>query len=437
MLHKPHWTEGLELGSHHFQLLDRYHEELIAHRLEALFDHTWGIHEIRWDARAISAGQLALKKLVAILPDGTPITCDGASGAETPAIPIRDLGPKNAREVYVGIRRLHAAPSGNGEASPAATAQRYVRESVLAPDFAGGHEPVRVDCLRPNVQLLLEGDAVQDFVTLPCARVVRSAAGQLAFDETFVPPVLAVSASPYLRRELRRALDALMSRQALAARSSPRDVTEVVQRWLASLVGSFVPRLADLVHQRYVHPIVAYRVLAELLGALAPFTRSGTHRIPAFEYDRLGTVFAEMFTGLGALLDAIGAEHHRRIELVRYDASTLFADLKEPAIFRNDFFLRVTGGDIDDLRMRVPQQIKVASWVNLPQLVKSATTGVPLKHEPRPPGTLPGGEGVLYFKLEKADAFQPIIKTGQLGIHHVVGLSLTDVALFAVEPGAA
>src|ERR1039457_1867038 len=101
MLHKPHWTEGLELGSHHFQLLDRYHEELIAHRLEALFDHTWGIHEIRWDARAIGAGQLALKKLDAILPDGTPIACDGADGAELPAIPIRDLGPKNAREVYV------------------------------------------------------------------------------------------------------------------------------------------------------------------------------------------------------------------------------------------------------------------------------------------------------------------------------------------------
>jgi type VI secretion system protein ImpJ len=434
MLQKPHWTEGLELGAQHFQLLDRYHEGLIAHRLEALFDHTWGIHEIRWDARAIGAGQVALQQLDAILPDGTPIACDGADGAETPAIPIHDLGPKNAREVYVGIRRLHAGANVGG--GPAAV-ERYVRETVLAPDLAGGHEPARVECLRPNLKLLLEGDSLQDFVTLPCARIVRSAAGQLAFDEAFVPPVLAVSASPYLRRELRRALDALLARQALAARSSPRDVTEVVQRWIASLVGSFVPRLADLVHQRYVHPIVAYRVLAELLGSLAPFTRTGTHRIPAFEYDRLGPVFAELFAGLGALLDAIGADHHRRIPLVRYDPSTLFADLNEPAIFRNDFFLRVTGDDLDDLRMRVPEHVKVASWLHLPEILRSATAGVPLRHEPRPPGTLPGGHGVLYFKLEKADAFAPIIKTGQMGIHHVAGLPLQDVALFAVEPGAA
>ena len=412
MLHKPYWTQGLELGSHHFQQLDRYHEELIAHRLEALFDHTWGVHQIRWDARAIGAGQLVLQKLDAILPDGTPIACDAAEGGAVPAIPIRDLGPKNAMEVYVGIRRELAgvsAPSGHaGEAA----APRYVRETVLVPDHATGLEPVRVECLRPNLQLLLEGQSLQDFVTLPCARIVRAASGQLAFDEAFVPPVLAVSASPYLRRELRTALDALMARQALQARTAPRDVTEVVQRWLASIIGSFVPRLADLVHQRYVHPVVAYRVLAELLGSLAPFTRAGTHRIPAFQYDQLGPVFAELFAGLGAVLDALGADRHRRIPLVRFDDTTLFADLSEPAIFRNEFFLRITGGDADDLRMRVPQHLKVASWTNLPEVVRSATQGVALKHEPRPPGALPGGPGTLYFKLEKADAFTPIIKTG-------------------------
>jgi type VI secretion system protein ImpJ len=424
MLHKPHWTQGLEVGPQHFQLTDSYNAQLIAHRLDALFDHTWGIHEIRWDTRAIGAGELALKKLDAILPDGTPIACDSADGAATPAIPIRDLGPKGAREVYLGILRDEQAP------------QRYVQESVLVPNYEGGHEPVRVESLRPNVRLLLEGDPLQEHVTLPCARVIRAASGQIAFDETFVPPVLAVNASPYLRRELRKALDALMARQSLQARSSARDVTEAVQRWIASIIGSFAPRFADLVHQRYTHPIVAYRVLAELLGSLAPFTRSGTHRIPAFEYDRLGPVFQEMFAGLGAVLDAIRADQHRRIPLVRLDPTTLFADLNEPAIFRNDFFLSVTGVDPDELRTRVPQHFKVGSWMDLPEMVRSATTGVALKHEPRPPGTLPGGQGTLYFRLEKAEPFAPIVKTGQMGIHHVHGLPLSEIALFAVEPGA-
>jgi type VI secretion system protein ImpJ len=434
MLPKPHWTNGLELDSRHFQLLDRYHEELVDHRLGALVDHTWGIHEIHWDTRAIGAGQAVIKRFDAILPDGTVVDCDASDGTPGPAIAIADLGPKNAQEVYLGLPRLRTG--SNVDTRDAKPAARYQRQTVMVPDLAGSGEPAQIDSLRPNVRLLLEGDPLQDYVTLPCARVIRSSTGQLAFDEGFVPPVLSVNASPYLRRELRRALDALMARQALASRSSPRDVTEAVRRWLATIVGSFVPRFADLVNERFVHPHTAYCVLAELLGALAPFSRSGTHRIPPFEFDRLGSVFAEMFAGLGALLDAIGADQHRRIPLVRYDSATLFADLAEPAIFRNDFFLRVTGTDVDDLRVRFPQQCKVAAWPVLPEIVKSATTGVPLKHDPRPPGTLPGGAGTLFFRLEKSEPFSSVIKHGQLGIHHVPGLAITDIALFVVEPGA-
>ncbi|MGH7298129.1 MAG: type VI secretion system baseplate subunit TssK, partial [Polyangiaceae bacterium] len=274
--------------------------------------------------------------------------------------------------------------------------------------------------------------------------------------------------------ELVRTLDALMARQDIASRSSTRDVTEAVRRWLGSIVGSFVPRVADIVHQRFVHPHTAYCVLAELCGALSPFTsvipaqrssiapsagtmeipargsseRSpasalvGAHgaaapaRIPPFQFDRPGPVFAELFSRLGVLLDAIGAEQYKRIPLVRYDATTVCADLQEPAIFRRDFFLQVSGTDVDDLRTRVPAQCRVGAWAQLPEILKSATTGVPLQHEPRPPGTLPGGMGTLYFRLQKSDAFSLVIKHGQMGIFHGPALAITDMALFAVEPGA-
>jgi type VI secretion system protein ImpJ len=429
MLTKPHWTQGLELTAHHFQSLDRYHEDLIARRLDASLDYTWGIHEIQWDPRAIAAGQLVLTKLDAILPDGTPVACDAAEGSAGPSLTIHDLGKKNALEVYLGVSR-----SGVGETG--SVSARYVRESVLVADLGGGSDPARVECLRPNLRLLLEGESLQDHVTLPCARVVRSASGQVAFDDAFVPPVLAVSASPYLRRELRRALDELLTRQALHARTAPREVSEILQRWLATIIGSFVPRVADLVQQRFAHPLTAYRVIAELLGALAPFSRTGTHRIPPFQYDQLGAVFAEMFGGLAALLEAIGAEQHRRIPLVRVDPSTLFGELSEPAIFRNDFFLRFAGHDVEELRNRVPHHVKVASWADLGNVVRSATSGVALRHEPRPPTTLPNGHGSLYFKLDRGEAFGAIVKHGQLGIHYAAGLPVTDISLFAVEPGA-
>lgn len=438
MLHKPHWTYGLELGAHHFQALDRYHEDLIARRLEMLCDHPWGIFDIQWDARGIGAGHVSLLKVDAVLPDGTPIVCETTEGSTAPSLTVRDLGKATSLEVYLGIRRDRSLANGhaNGANGDGGAQGRYAVESTLTADYAAGGDPVRLEWLRPNVRLLLQGEALQDFVTLPCARIIRSTAGQLAFDETFVPPLLSIGASPYVQTELRQVLEDLTSRQATLRRSAPRDATEAVQRWLSSVVGAFVPRVADLLHQRHAHPLVVYRLLAELIGSLAPFTREGDFRVPAFEHDHLGRVFREMFATLAVLLDALGAEHHRRIPLVRYDAMTLFADLKEPTIFRNDFYLGVKGNDQDTLRAHVPRHFKVAAWNDLSEVVRTATAGVLLEHDPRPPVTLPSSDGTQYFKLSKTDAFSPILKTGQIGIHYVAGLPFTDVSLFAVDPAA-
>jgi type VI secretion system protein ImpJ len=480
-MHKPHWTDGLELASHHLQTLDRFCEELVDHRLGVLFEHPWGIHEIRWDSRAIGAGQATLLKLDAILPDGTVVACDGANGIPGPTVAIAKLAPGESMHLHLGVPRLRAG-SSNVDEEGSKEQRRYRREKALAADLTGGSEPVEVEGLRPNLHLLLDTEPRQELVTLPVARVIRAASGQLAFDETFVPPVLAVSASPYLRAELVRALDALMQRQDIATRSTTRGVTEAVRRWLGSIIGSFVPRVADVVHQRFIHPHTAYCVLAELCGALSPFA-AATHgaataaqrpsgmpparppsmlppspngtvelpafgpnggaapaavpaRIPPFQFDRQGPVFADLFARLAVLLDAIAAEQYKRIPLVRYDPSTLCADLQEPAIFRRDFFLQVSGTDVDDLRTRVPAQCKVGAWPHLPEILKSATTGVLLQHEPRPPGTLPGGVGTIYFRLQKSEAFSLVIKHGQMGIFHGPALPISDMALFAVEPGA-
>lgn len=466
-MHKPHWTDGLELGSHHLQTLDRYCEQLVDHRLGVLFEHPWGIHEIRFDTRAIGAGQAVLLKLDAILPDGSVVACDSANGAPGPAVAVGPLAPGESVQLHLGIARLRAGSSNVGEGA------RFQREKVLAPDLTGGSEPAEVDVLRPSLRLLLDSEPRQELVTVPAARAVRAASGQLAFDETFVPPVLSISASPYLRAELVRALDGLMQRADIATRSTTRDVTDAVRRWLGSLVGSFAARVADLVHQRFVHPHTAYCVLAELCGALSPFASTApaapaprpsmlppapsrgtvelpafgangvggngsnlSARIPPFQFDRQGPVFADLFARLAVLLDAVAAEQYKRIPLVRYDQATLCADLAEPAIFRRDFFLQVSGTDVDDLRTRVPAQCKVGAWPALPEILKSATSGVPLMHEPRPPGTLPGGVGTLYFRLQKSDAFSLIVKHGQMGIFHGAALPITDMALFAVEPGA-
>ncbi|MFW5740250.1 MAG: type VI secretion system baseplate subunit TssK, partial [Myxococcota bacterium] len=75
MNHKLVWTEGLFVTQHHFQQLDRYHEELLSQRLRAALPWDWGVTDVEVDERALDANQLLVTRFSAVLPDGTPLSC--------------------------------------------------------------------------------------------------------------------------------------------------------------------------------------------------------------------------------------------------------------------------------------------------------------------------------------------------------------------------
>src|SRR5580698_4897640 len=137
MAQKPHWPMDLALTTHVFQFQDRYHEDLIAERFGAMFNYAWGISELEWDLRSLSSGQVALKHLRAIMPDGTPISCDAREAQACAPRSVRDLPENGSVIIHLGIPRL--APPSIGTDS---VATRYVKERALVPDFANGSEPV-------------------------------------------------------------------------------------------------------------------------------------------------------------------------------------------------------------------------------------------------------------------------------------------------------
>ena len=317
MLPKPHWTQGLELGSHHFQLLDRYHEELIAHRLEALFDHTWGIHGIRWDTRAIGAGQLVLRSSTQSCPTERPSRATRAEGGAGPAIPSATSALETRVEVYLGIRRGTRGsnvdtPNWQGSSPP-----RYVRRACSCRTSSGGQEPIAVEGLRPNVAAPARGaaasglrdpsvrpDRPRGFRTARLRRGIRAArpGGQrLAVPSPRAPAPRSTRSWPARRSGPNRAPRHDGGRPALAREHRRERLSRA---------------LGDIIHQRYVHPLVAYRALAELAGVPGAFHERGHAPIPAFPFDRLGPVFAELFAGLAIVLEAMGADKHRRMPLV-------------------------------------------------------------------------------------------------------------------------
>jgi type VI secretion system protein ImpJ len=212
-----------------------------------------------------------------------------------------------------------------------------------------------------------------------------------------------------------------------------RDSSDAPRQWLLGLISAFIPKLADVIDQR-AHPHVAYRVLVETIGALAAFTSSGDIPIPSFDYERLGTVFTDLFLASQGVLDALAAEQYRRIPLRPSDPATLYAELREPGIFRNDFFLAVLGDDVERLRAEVPRMFKVAAWNELSAVVISHSKGLTLEPQQSAPPALPNAPGVVYFRLAKGESFTSIFKTSEMGIHHGGMPGVREMVLYAVDP---
>jgi len=76
------WSEGMFIGTQHFQQHDRYLENLIDARSRPLSAGAWGFSELLIDQGLLAQGKLAIVSARGLLPDGTPFN-----------IPQDDLAP--------------------------------------------------------------------------------------------------------------------------------------------------------------------------------------------------------------------------------------------------------------------------------------------------------------------------------------------------------
>ena len=76
------WSEGMFIGTQHFQQHDRYLENLIDARSRPLSAGAWGFSELLLDQGLLAQGKLAIVSARGLLPDGTPFN-----------IPQDDLAP--------------------------------------------------------------------------------------------------------------------------------------------------------------------------------------------------------------------------------------------------------------------------------------------------------------------------------------------------------
>jgi type VI secretion system protein ImpJ len=314
------------------------------------------------------------------------------------------------------------------------------------PDLNDGGSPQEVEWARPNIRLFFGKERQDGFMAIRVAELVRQSNGQPMIRDNYVPPVLHVSASPFLMSGLRRVLSGITARQRdLASDRRLRQpgavelhATNTRKFWLLHTLNGTLPALRHLVETERTHPEEAFLMLSTLAGQLTSFAHDADpSMLPSFNYLELGDVFEELFARVVSLLSGGIEQPFTEIGLEHRSDGMFIAKLTDPSVTAQELFVAVQSNLADSLvRERVPGVLKVAGWNKIYEVVKQARHGVRSEIEWNPSAALPLRPGVCFFRLRREGPFwDDIVKTSTLALYLPVDADWkgTSLALYAVQ----
>lgn len=445
-LRKPVWTEGLFITEHHFQQQDRYHEELIALRLQAVSGPTWGVLELKVDTDALSRGTFVLQRLRALMPDGTPIDCGG--GGREPLPSSRDansvFGP-TLRSLPVYLALPNASESRGNVGKEGASTGRFSAEVSGAAEFNAGGRHLELNWARPQFSILLGNEVREGHSTIQIAELLRTQAGALVLKDTFVPPSLNIASSDFMTQSVRRVANAMSTRaRALAASRRQRseaqvdaDVHDISKMLFLGVLNRSIPRFAHLLDSADTHPEAAYLALVELAGELCTFVpEADPSTLPKYNYLDLGDCFELASARALALINTLVSERFVQIPLERREDGMYLGKLEDRSILRHEFFIAARGTLSDaEIHQQLPKLSKIASWNVIGNLLNQAVNGARIQLEYRPSGALPVRPGLTFFRVQRTPEYWPeIVSTGTIAIYHPLPREAIELSLYAVDP---
>jgi len=425
LTNKPLWLEGMFVRPQHFQQHDRWLEHLLERRVAGLSPCGWGLAEIAFDAGLLELGQIGLSACRAVMPDGTVV--DVPADAPAPA-------PRTVPATAEGARVLLTVPvrprDGAEIASEAAPGRRFASRAVsVRSTTAGDREPVELAVAAPRLALALDGEAIDERVALPVARIgAVEPSGRVRLAESFIPPCLAYGASTRLVAVMNEVRALLRSRvEALSERTDPSRATAesagLVDLMVLSIVNGAEALFAHLATMPTLHPEVVYRELVRLVGELSAFDAARRRAPPleAYRHDQLETSVEPILAALRQALEVVVERHAVPLPLQERGYGILTATIADRTIMQpgTRFVLAaIAAMPSDQLRVQLPATMKIGSVEQIRDLVNLQLPGVPLKSLPVAPRELPYLTGAVYFELDQsAELWRSIPRSAAFALH--------------------
>ncbi|SDX15916.1 type VI secretion system protein ImpJ [Pseudomonas syringae] len=435
------WSEGMFIGTQHFQQHDRYLENLIDARNRPLSAGAWGFSELLIDQGLLAQGKLAIISARGLLPDGTPFS-----------IPQDDLAPSplsiddNLRDgvVYLALPLKRAGARDTVDEGEALGGARYLSQVREVRDDNAPFEnraPVAVGSRA--LRLLTAADGLGDYAAIGVVRIKEKRADRaLVLDDSYIPPVLDVTASRPLSA-FRSELQGLLRQrgEALAGRvvaSGAGGASEIADFMLLQLVNRAEPLINHLSQLSPVHPERFYSVLVALAGEFATFSSSSRRPedFPRYQHDDLTLSFTPVMHALREALSMLIDSKATPIPIVEKAYGVHVAMLADKTLIDTASFILVVRADIpsETLRGRFSQQSKIGSVEHIRDLVNLQLPGIGLLPLPVAPRQIPYHAGSTYYELDRgSEHWKQLMHSGGFAFHVAGEFPGLNLAFWAIR----
>jgi type VI secretion system protein ImpJ len=423
------WTKGTFLTPQHLQLQDRFLEDSLNFRLQALKFCAWGFSEVVLDQELLAEGQLAVTRASGIFPDGLLFDIPGPD-QPPPSKALAEFFDPGVRDldIYLTVpdyklKGLNVAGLGRVAGS------RYLAEiSNVRDDNSGtGERPIQI--ARKNLRLLAANETREGSSALRIANVERTEAGAFRLNPRFVPPLLEVRASDYLRGLVNGILEILSAKSAQLAggrrqkNQSLADFTasDIANFWLLYTVNSHIPVLSHLLQGQRCHPEELFSELTALGASLTTFSNTVRPRdLPLYDHLNLSKVFADLEEKLRLLLETVVPTNVVSLPLKQVKNTIYATAIEQDKYLANTRMYLAFSADTneDSIIRKVPQLVKASSASHIEQLINMALPGITLNHVSVPPSAIPVKMKFQYFSLNQAGpAWEAVVRSRNFAAH--------------------
>lgn len=440
------WGEGLFLRPQHFQLQDAYHDAKRVEAMRLLHPYAWGVQTLQFDNDALASGMLMPTEIQVVFPDGESFSAPGNDAmpeainlANNPELP-------DSFQIYLTMAPLRAGGSNVGrEGEGAGKQMRFVQEERLAADLFTDAVPADVLMLRRATRLMTEMQSREGLLSVPIARLRKSATSGFEIDRSYVPPVTSIASSVVLKTVLKRLLDVLQAKvnslyghhreggnkNLLEFRSG-----DIASFWLLHTASTAYAGLLHLYQHPQLHPERLFQQLLQLAGSLLTFSKDyALADLPAYSHQDPTKSFVQIDTIIRELLDTVISARYVSIPLLETKPGFWAGRLDSEKLNSSSrYYLSVSAAlPAAEVVDNVPMRFKAGSPDDVEKLVLSAMPGVSFVHAPQVPSAIPVRAGSFYFELEaRGVIFERMIQSQSIVMYVPSGFPDLKIELLAV-----